>query len=107
MFKIKKIEKKCSNLYLSFFLGKRKAQTLSLSTVVIAALVLLVLVVLSIVFASRMGFWTKSLSNCDTVCVERSADCDDEGYIIPQPIDKCDDGNTKLEGSGFCCRSKK
>lgn len=87
-------------------LKKSKSQGLSLSTVVVAALVLLVLVILTIVFASRMGGWNQSMSNCDTVCVDNSASCSDEGYMIPVPVDNCNDGNTKIDGPGFCCRSE-
>lgn len=85
----------------------KKSQSLSLSTVVIAALVLLVLVVLTIIFASKMGGFNRTMNHCDTVCVENSDDCNSEGYIIPVPMDNCEDGNNEIEGSGYCCKSKK
>lgn len=44
-------------------LKNKKAQGLSLNTVIIAAIVLIVLVILVMVFTGRMGFFTRGLWN--------------------------------------------
>jgi hypothetical protein len=84
-----------------------KAQGLSLSTIVIAAVVLLVLVVLSVVFAARMGLWNEGLKHCDTVCKASSDECTTEGYSIPVYVSNCQDnlGNT-FDGPAYCCKEK-
>ena len=51
---------------------KRKAQGLSMTTIVVAALALLVLVVLALVFTGRMGNFAsgvKEVGTCDQACV--------------------------------------
>ena len=51
---------------------KKKAQGLSMTTIVVAALALLVLVVLALVFTGRMGSFStgiKEVADCKQACV--------------------------------------
>lgn len=43
---------------------KKRAQGLSLNTIIIAALVLLVLVILAVIFTGRMGKWGIATQEC-------------------------------------------
>lgn len=42
----------------------KKAQGLSMNTIIIAAIALLVLVILSVIFMGRMGWWSQSSTDC-------------------------------------------
>jgi hypothetical protein len=58
----------------------KKAQGLSMNVVIIAALALLVLVVLAVIFLTRTGVWTRESVNCRTqggVCVSAGDTCPD------------------------------
>lgn len=59
-----------------------KAQGLSLNTIVIAALVVLVLVILAAVFMGRMSVFTGQVSDCKGECRD----------------DRCDPGEYKISG---------
>jgi hypothetical protein len=88
----------------------KKAQSLSLNTIIIAALALLVLVILAFVFMGRFSLFTKESGDCATMkgtCI-RSGSCD--GTYQKQVSYDCDlDGDgTKNEGQsidGICCIS--
>ncbi|MBN2567194.1 hypothetical protein JXB02_03875 [Candidatus Woesearchaeota archaeon] len=43
----------------------KKAQGISMNVIIIAAIALLVLVILSIIFMGRMGSWGQSVNQCD------------------------------------------
>ena len=71
----------------------KKSQGLSLNTIIIAAIVLIVLVVLWAIFTGRMGGFSKSLNDCESR----------GGY--PQEI-PCDDSvfiNYPGTSSKYCC----
>jgi hypothetical protein len=56
---------------------EKKAQGMSLNVVVIAALVVLVLVILSVILLGRMGVFTLDLNKCRGECMQTYCD---EGY---------------------------
>jgi len=105
--------KKQVNLGLRFsFFREKKAQGLSLSTVVIAALALLVLVILSVIFVGRMG----NTSDKSRDCIQQGGSCYllDEGStcqvhgdgLIPHPNGICqteENGVTVQDNSKICC----
>jgi hypothetical protein len=82
---------------------KKRAQGLSMTTIVVAALALLVLVVLALVFTGRMGEFTtgiKDIGTCDQACT--AAGFEGEG-------DSClADGSYLIAGfeEDCCCKSK-
>jgi hypothetical protein len=56
----------------------RKAQGLSLNVIIIAAIALLVLVILAIIFIGRMGTTTKGIDACKGQCIDESLECNEE-----------------------------
>ncbi|NQU78334.1 hypothetical protein HQ545_01050 [Candidatus Woesearchaeota archaeon] len=70
----------------------RKAQGLSMNVIIIAAIALLVLVILAIIFIGRMGTTTKGIDACKGSCVS-DAENDCSGvYQRVDPLGKCDEG---------------
>ena len=55
----------------------KKAQGLSLNTIIIAALVIMVLVILILVFTGRMGNFSSSSESCQAKGGRCDIDCDD------------------------------
>lgn len=82
---------------------------LSLQVVVIAAICLLVLVILTIVFSTKMAGWNKGLKNCDTVCKSTREECIDAGYDeIAVYLDSCEDKQGgKFNTHAYCCQITK
>ncbi len=79
----------------------KKAQGLSLNTIIIAALVLLVLVILAVIFTGRMGKWGSETSNCEKQggsCIEECG----EG-LTQHPTWKCYDADNKVDPDMQCC----
>jgi hypothetical protein len=81
----------------------KRAQSLSLNTIIIAALALLVLVIISVVFMSKMGWFNRKANDCKTIndngCSYGST-CP-EGYVAS--IDKvCYNGN-EIDPYNKCC----
>lgn len=80
---------------------------ISLQMVVIAALCLVVLVVLSIIFTSRMADWNEGLRFCESVCKQSSDECSEAGYDMPLFWGSCEDNHgNKFKKNAFCCREK-
>ncbi len=75
----------------------KKAQGMSLNVVVIAALVVLVLVILSVILLGRMGVFTMDLNKCKGECMQSYCD---EGYS--EISGNCYDGN-EIDPSLKCC----
>ncbi len=83
----------------------KKAQSISINTIIIAAIALLVLVILSVVFTGRMGIWTKETAKCEPTigrCASAGVNCGDigtsvEGYPTKYAAAKCD-----AEGATCC-----
>jgi hypothetical protein len=85
-----------------------KKGNISLQVVVVAAVCLLVLVILSVIFASRMAGFHEGLRYCDTVCVAKAQECEQEGYSMPLFWSNCeDDQGNKFKDSAYCCSQKK
>lgn len=83
----------------------RKAQGMSLNVIIIAALGLLVLVVLAIIFTGRTGVFVREVEKCAGTCVELREDCiGPYSKIVTQACDLDGDGKwtTKVE-DGYCC----
>lgn len=78
----------------------KKAQGLSLNTIIIAAIVLIVLVVLWAIFTGRMGVFAKGIKDTETqlkctddlIGGQESKERDINGNLI------CPDGSSKLPG---------
>ncbi len=76
----------------------KKGQGLPMNTIVIAALVLVVLVVLIMIFTGRMGGFTRSIQDCAEKggeCVSGS-ECDLDKGSLPIARGECGDGK-------ICC----
>jgi hypothetical protein len=81
----------------------KRAQSLSLNTIIIAALALLVLVIISVIFMQRMGWFNKKANDCKSV----QADGCDFGSVCPDgrysSVDKvCYNGN-EADPYTKCC----
>jgi hypothetical protein len=81
-----------------------RAQGLSMTTIVVAALALLVLVVLTLIFTGRMGGWTTTVeanTDCQTYC-------DSLGFKAPYTVGECsgDDSREVKAGDQTCCCHK-
>ena len=79
----------------------KKAESLSMNTIIIAAIALLVLVIVSIIFMSRMGWFVKASNDCSKV----KGSCD--GRNCPpgweeSPTHVCYDGDV-IDRFNVCC----
>ncbi len=70
----------------------KKAQGLSVNVIIIAAIALLVLVVLSVIYIGRMGDWGTKAANCEN----KGGDCSGTG--------ECPAGKTEFKG--WTCTDK-
>ncbi|MFC1691542.1 hypothetical protein ACFL0W_05170 [Nanoarchaeota archaeon] len=85
----------------------KKAQGISMSVIVVAAIALLVLVVLAIIFLGRTSTFTAGVSSCGNnggTCVESEDQCEGQykkiiDYECPgaDPDDPLDDGKCCLD----------
>jgi len=78
----------------------KKGQGLSLNTIIVAAIVLIVLVVLWAIFTGRMGIFTSDLQ-------ERTAPKDCPADAPPASIEECADpvfGNYNVGDGEVCCK---
>ena len=53
----------------------KKAQGMSMNVIIIAALALLVLVILAVIFIGRMGTTTRGVDQCKGNCVPSAEEC--------------------------------
>lgn len=74
----------------------KSAQGMSLNTIVIAALVVLVMVILSAIFMGRMGIFTQIISDCPAECVEPD-------YMGNCPGDMTPISGYDCPGTMICC----
>jgi len=77
---------------------RKKGQGISMNVIIIAAIALLVLVVLSIIFMGRMGQWGADVDSCVTKGGTCLSACD-AATQTPYPLWSCDEGLT-------CCVAK-
>ena len=82
-------------------LKKRKAQGLSITTIILAVLGLLVLLALVYMFTQESGKTSKTLANCFVRGGECKSGCVDDETEVPEFECKYDDGGTSKDG--VCC----
>lgn len=71
----------------------RKAQGLSLNVIIIAAIALLVLVILAIIFIGRMGTTTKGIDACKGQCIDEGLKCNEKlGAYYQEAVGECPEG---------------
>ncbi len=85
----------------------KKAQGMSVNVIIIAALALLVLVILSIIFLGRMGIFTGSIKECEKnggICTTSACgEGDAEDYPTPYRAWVCLGSDGKPDPSMNCC----
>ena len=80
----------------------KKAQGLSLNTIIIAVIVLIVLVILILIFSGKIGGFRRGINACDGTCESSSSDCGDDKNPI-YLINCDDDGDGKADDGNYCC----
>ena len=83
----------------------KKAQGISMNVVIIAALALLVLVVLSVIFLSKTGIWSRETVNCRQqggVCFATTDACP-ETHPITYSQWKCLQADNTVDPNLKCC----
>jgi len=80
----------------------KKAQGLPLNTIIIAALVLIVLVVLTLIFTGRINMFGKGLDYCEGDCVQ-TATCTD-GTTLGYYKQPCKDVHGYNAEDKYCCK---
>jgi len=85
--------------------SNKKGQGLSITTVVIAAIALLVLVVLAAIFAGRLGIFSWKTKDCLQVggTCDQGSECDAELGFRPHPDGICMDADNQPDRSRACC----
>ena len=73
----------------------RKAQGLSMNVIIIAAIALLVLVILAVIFIGRMGSTARNIDQCKGSCVASDSDCTNQGPYYKVTSEPCYAGGTK------------
>jgi hypothetical protein len=83
----------------------KKAQGMSMNVIIIAALALLVLVVLSVIFLTRAGVFSRETVNCRQqggLCVPTSEDCP-TSHPTGYNSWKCLQSDGKVDDTAKCC----
>jgi len=80
----------------------KKAQGISINTIIVAAIALLVLVILSVIFMIRMGVWSVASNDCGKFqgSCDYGRSC--PSGMIQHPTAACYDGN-EIDRSNVCC----
>jgi hypothetical protein len=86
---------------------KKKAQSISINTIVVAAIALIVLVVMIAIFSGRIKIFTGGARDCRTQGGECAADCvkvgeENSGTYINLPGTNCED-NKGTDAEKYCC----
>ncbi len=85
---------------------QKKAQGLSMNVIIIAALALLVLVILSVIFMSRTGMFISDSKNCEQLggrCVALTDECP-AGYVAKSMGSmKCLKSDGSVDPDKKCC----
>jgi hypothetical protein len=81
----------------------KRGQSISINTIIVAAIALLVLVIVSVIFMTRMGWFNKKANDCKNFQVNG---CDygrtcPQGFIM-DPTKVCYTGND-IDTSNVCC----
>ena len=83
----------------------KKAQGMSINTIILIVLGLIILVVLAFVLGGKFTDFGKTASQCDSRCVSTIQECRESGGA-PIPMNNCrEDSGTGIDGQGFCCKS--
>ncbi len=84
-------------------ISNKKAEGLSMSVIVIAAIALLVLTVLSVIFLGKMGVFAIKSKDCRQVggLCDQGPVCD-EGYTT-HPDAVCFDADKNIDTTNSCC----
>ncbi len=88
----------------------KKAQGISMNVIIIAAIALLVLVVLSVIYIGRMGTWGKTTNDCESnggfckglsyECGQKDTGTDVHKYPLAYPLWSC---QYDTEDAKHCC----
>ncbi|MBS3104697.1 hypothetical protein J4234_00400 [Candidatus Woesearchaeota archaeon] len=90
----------------------KKSQSISINTIIVAAIALAVLVVLFAIFTGRLGGFARGVQETDTCaqkCLSLNADV---GKTLTEFDKNCNTGESLIGGTykdgqyGCCCRSK-
>ena len=91
---------------------KKKSQSISINTIIVAAIALAVLVVLFFIFTGRIGSFSQGVQETDTCAQKCSSLNMGEGTHLQNVGDSCRDPAQKIAGSykdgkyGCCCTPK-
>jgi len=82
----------------------KKGQGMPMNVIIIAALALLILVILAVIFIGRMGTTTKGVDQCKGTCVASSEDCTSKGAYNKVTNEPCygADGKPNTDNP-VCC----
>ena len=90
----------------------KKGQSISINTIIIAAIGLAVLIVLFAIFTGRLGIFTKGVQETDT-CAQKCASLNMQtGTVLSAEGSQCASDEQKIAGAyvdskfGCCCRPK-
>ena len=90
----------------------KRGQSISINTIIVAAIALAVLVVLFAIFTGRLGGFTKGVQETDT-CAQKCLSINaDVGKTLTEFDKSCNTGESSIAGTykdgqyGCCCRSK-
>ena len=93
----------------------KKAQSISINTIIVAAIALAVLVVLFVIFTGRISLFSKGVSETDTCaqkCASLNMQFDTAPTSTPAVGSECNKGQSYISGSykegqyGCCCAPK-
>ncbi len=82
----------------------KKAQGLSMTVIIVAAIALLVLVILAVIFIGKMGNTARSIDQCKGSCVADIESCNERPYhrVVAEPCYVT--GTKDLDDSNpICC----
>lgn len=83
----------------------KKGQGLSLNVIIIAALALIVLIVLTVIFTGRVSLFNKGVSTCNGFCSKDPSACEARGAVAI-PTKGCTEAGASspsFTDEGYCC----
>jgi len=99
-----------------------KAQGLPITTVILAALGLVVLIILFAILTGKLQIFGKGLSTCPGQCMDNIVECEKVGYVLGDDFrapefqiknneygegEPCGGTKNRPRASSFCCSSRK